>query len=75
MSDVTAKQIMMNWLLQCDRLRLLDFDAEYRIHSKIMDVRTSGFLPLGEEKFKASAPEIFYRLARGKLTENSNSTN
>jgi hypothetical protein len=69
MPDTTAKQIMLNWLLECDELRPLDFDPEYRIHSKIIDIRASGYLPLGEEKFKAEDPELFYRLSNNKISD------
>jgi len=74
MSDETARQIMMNWLLQCEKLRPLDFDADYRVRSKIIDVRASGFLPLGEEKFRVADPDLFYQLSKGKLND-SNSGN
>jgi hypothetical protein len=63
MSYDVAKRIMLNWLLQCDNLRRLDFDAEYRVRSKIIDVKSTGFLPLGVEKFKAQDSNLVYRLA------------
>jgi len=75
MSDETARQIMMNWLLQCDKLRPLDFDPDYRVRSKIIDVKSTGFLPLGEAKFKAADPDLFSRLSMGKLNDNSIGSN
>lgn len=70
MSDEAAGNLMINWLLQCDRLRPLDFDADYRVRSKIMDVRATGFLPLGEEKFRAEAGELFELLSQGRVNNN-----
>ncbi|MDQ3968168.1 MAG: hypothetical protein M3275_07215, partial [Thermoproteota archaeon] len=67
MSPAIAERIMLDWLYTCSLLRPLDFDAEYRVRSKIIDVKTSGFLPLGEEKFRAADPGLFYRLSKGRV--------
>jgi hypothetical protein len=72
MSDDVATRTIMHWLQRCTVLRPLDFDAEERVRSKIIDARARlqtshrGFLPLGEEKFEAEYSEWFYRVTGTK---------
>jgi hypothetical protein len=66
MSDYAAEQIMLNWLNRCSSLRPLDFDAAKRVQEKIVYVKESNYLPLGEEKLKAQDPDLFFRLAKGE---------
>jgi hypothetical protein len=61
-----AERIILNWLDRCSSLRRLDFDAVERVQSKILDVKTTNFLPLGKEKFKVQDSDLFYRLSKGK---------
>jgi hypothetical protein len=66
MSADAAEQIMLNWLDRCSALKPLDFDAAKRVKEKIDYVRESNYFPLGEEKFKAQDPDLFFRLAKDK---------
>jgi len=72
MPDVIAERILMDWLLRCDALRPLDFDAAERIQSRIVDMRLAlqtsqtGFLPIGEDKFKAEHSDWFDRVTGKK---------
>jgi hypothetical protein len=59
-----AERITLNWLDRCSILRPLDFDATERVRSKIIYVKATHFLPLGEEKFKTQYSSLFYRLSR-----------
>lgn len=73
MPDAVVMRIVMNWIQRCNALKPLDFDAEERIRLKIADVRATlqtsqtGFLPLGEEKFKADYSDWFSRVTGKKL--------
>jgi hypothetical protein len=73
MPDAVAERIIMNWLQRCSMLRPLDFNAEERIRSKIVDVRArlqsspTGFLPMGEEKFRDEHSDWFNRVTGNKL--------
>jgi hypothetical protein len=40
MPDAIVVNTIMNWVHRCNALRPLDFDAEERIRSKIIDVRS-----------------------------------
>jgi hypothetical protein len=72
MSDAVAEAMIMNWLQRCNALKPLDFDAEERIRSKIIDMRAAlqtsptGFLPLGEDKFRAEHSDWFDRVTGKK---------
>jgi hypothetical protein len=72
MSDAVAETMIMNWLQRCNALKPLDFDAEERIRSKIIDMRAAlqtspyGFLPLGEDKFRAEHSDWFDRVTGKK---------
>lgn len=68
MPDAVAMRLIMNWLERCNTLRPLDFDAEARVSSKILDVRTMlqlsavGFQPLSEDRLKAEHADWFHKL-------------
>jgi hypothetical protein len=68
MSDIVAERIMTNWALRCNMFATLDFDPAERIRSKIYEMRTAlqvsstGFLPISEEKLHAEHPEWYVKI-------------
>jgi Primase X len=62
MSSQAAFVIIQDWLLQCNKLRRLDFDLKYRVNDSI-ERAVSRYMPIAYEKLKEENPELYLEIS------------